>query len=129
MSKAWSVCLGEQYLWGFVNMPKPIHADTSVVKEPKVSLAEKAEQFIASLRQLLAQKGLKWHAPTVSQNEEENSIEISWWRADKSLIITVEPDSPTSFLKVWGPNIHSEMDGGENPSDNQLIELWQWLYA
>lgn len=83
---------------------------------------------------IITQARLRWHTPTVSHDtvlhdEVNNAIEISWWRADKSLIFTIEEDAPISYLKAWGPNIHTEMEEGENPSEAQLIALWQWLYA
>ena len=112
-------------------MPKSVSALTSTFQENvhNSSVQDRVDQFVATLRHAIAQSELKWHAPTLSLNEIEGSIEISWWRANKSLIVSVEPDSPISYLKVWGPNIHSEMEEGHDTSAAHLIELWQWLYA
>jgi hypothetical protein len=110
-------------------MPTSTSADASTLREHQQGVRECADVFTVALRRLLTQHGIKWHAPTVSYDESDNSVEISWWRANKSLIITVELDAPITFLKAWGPNIHSEMESGENPSKAQLIDLWQWLYA
>lgn len=93
------------------------------------SVVETAEEFIANLRESIIQHRLTWHAPTVAYNELDDLIEASWWQLNKALIITIKFDAPLSFLKVWGPNIHSQMEEGENPTNSDLIELWQWLYA
>jgi hypothetical protein len=112
-------------------MPKPNSVATSALHQngQHQDVTARADQFVASLRRLIAKGARKWHAPTIAHDEDEDAVEISWWRADKSLIITIEPDSPITYLKAWGPNIHSDMEEGENPSAERLIELWQWLYA
>lgn len=112
-------------------MPKSVNALTSTIQEDiqSNSVRERTDHFIATLRQVIIQHGLKWHAPTISYDESDDTTDISWWRENKSLIITVEPENPISYLKVWGPNIHSEMEEGQDTSSNHLLELWQWLYA
>ena len=111
-------------------MPK-ITAVPNVLQEAQLnqSVTERAEVVVALLRQLLADHGLHWHAPTVAHDESDNTVEISWWRANKSLIITIAPDNPVTYLKAWGPNIYTDMEEGQAPSAAQLVALWQWLYA
>lgn len=97
--------------------------------EPNVSQVQAVHRFVADMRNLITRRGLKWYEPTISCDEYNNATEISWWRVDRSLIVTVELGSPVTFLKVWGADIYNDMEDGESPSGDQLIALWQWLYA
>lgn len=116
--------------FGSFNAPQPA-TELLLKPEPLDPIARQAEiarQFTASLRHLITRRGFKWREPAVSHEEYNNTVEISWWRADKALIFTIAPDKPITFLKVWGPDMNDEMEDGVSPLADQLLTLWQWLY-
>jgi hypothetical protein len=105
----------------------PLEVTTETIS-PYARQAEIAQQFVANLSHLITRRGLQWREPAVAHEEYNNTVEISWWRADKALIFTVAPSSPIAFLQVWGPDMQNEMEDGVSPSGDDLLALWQWLY-
>lgn len=87
-----------------------------------------ANDFIANLRRLVIKIGSAWYEPAVSYDPNDNLVEISWSRPDRALIVTIEDGAPVTYLKVWGPHIYNDMEEGESPRVEKLIELWHWLY-
>jgi hypothetical protein len=110
-------------------MKSPSKSTTRTSGEVQQNVPERVHEFIAELHHLVAEHALKWHEPTVSHNEDDSTFDVSWWREKKSLIATIEADGAITLLKVWGPHIYNEMDEVENPTEDQLVDLWQWLYA
>lgn len=53
---------------------------------------------------------------------------LEWWgEAPRKLTLYFDSPAPPYFLKVWGPNLHSEMEDGDLQDNAQLQELFCWL--
>jgi hypothetical protein len=48
-----------------------------------------------------------------------------WWGPNKKLIIYHSPGDTFTYIKVWGANIHTDMEDGEITS---LIDLKELMY-
>ena len=70
--------------------------------------------------------GYEWVRPHVSSSED-GEVVLEWWKRDHKLTIYISNDS-ADFLKVWGPNIATEMADGP-VMGNQFQGLWLWLNA
>lgn len=63
--------------------------------------------------------------PHVTYDEDTWETTLEWWFLDRKITITVDPreGGGVSALKVWGPNIHEDMEevdlGGQH--------LFKWL--
>lgn len=66
-----------------------------------------------------------WLDPHVIADAHGNVV-FEWWRGQNKLTIYVSPET-VEYVKVWGPNIFSDMEDGylENSEDRQA--LWHWL--
>ena len=66
-----------------------------------------------------------WSAPHVVLDAHGNVV-LEWWEGQKKLTIYVHP-GPVEYVKVWGPDIFSEMEDGEVEGVEDRRALWNWL--
>lgn len=86
-------------------------------------------KFIIHYRNLVYSQGQNWYDPVIGAPEyDPNEPEASWSRVDKALILSVLDSGEIECLEVRGPNMVSDMDELINPTDDQLIKWWEWLY-
>lgn len=72
---------------------------------------------------LTADKG--WIAPHVVADAHGNVV-LEWWEGRKKLTIYVHPET-VEYVKVWGPDIFSDMEDGEIEGAEDHRALWRWL--
>jgi len=53
-------------------------------------------------------------------------VTLEWWCEERKLTLSFE-DGAVVFVKVWGPNIHTEMSAGKVTSSGQARNLFIWL--
>jgi len=91
--------------------------------------------FIGELRDKLAQaererdearSKLMNAAPVVSSDENDVTT-LEWWNGTRKLTIYHKQDK-TAYVKVWGPNIFTEMENGVIGSQDEMSALWRWLW-
>ena len=57
----------------------------------------------------------------------DHEIVLEWWNKKKKLTIYVCEDT-IDYIKVWGPDMVSEMaDGTLHLDDGEVVDLWDWL--
>jgi hypothetical protein len=66
-----------------------------------------------------------WIAPHVVADAHGNVV-LEWWEGRKKLTIYVYPET-VEYVKVWGPDIFSEMEDGEVEGAEDHRALWRWL--
>lgn len=71
---------------------------------------------------------MSWPAPHISLDENEG-ITFEWWRNHKVLTLFVTPAGTIEWLKAWGPNMWTEMEDGESPTNDELLALFYWICA
>ena len=67
----------------------------------------------------------RWIAPHVVADADGNVV-LEWWEGRKKLTIYVHPDT-VEYIKVWGPDIFSDMEDGEVEGTEDHRALWRWL--
>lgn len=70
--------------------------------------------------------GLPWLQPHITSSED-GQVVFEWWRGSHKLILYVAADG-CEYVKVWGPNINTQMKDGVLVGD-QFQGLWRWLLA
>jgi hypothetical protein len=83
-----------------------------------------AQTWLIDLYQDAQSVGL-WIKPHITADAMGNIV-FEWWNGPRKLTVYVSPDT-TEYVKVWGPNIFTEMEDGEITSPDDRRELWQWL--
>jgi hypothetical protein len=68
----------------------------------------------------------QWVVPHISASEE-GEVVMEWWSNNHKLTVYVGEAVP-QYLKVWGPNIATQMADGEIEG-SQFLGLWLWLNA
>ena len=66
-----------------------------------------------------------WRDPHVVADAHGNVV-FEWWEGRKKLTIYVHPNT-VEYVKVWGPNIFSDMEDGEARGTEDRRALWRWL--
>ena len=66
-----------------------------------------------------------WIAPHVIADAHGNVV-LEWWEGRKKLTIYVYPET-VEYVKVWGPDIFSDMEDGEVEGTEERRALWRWL--
>jgi hypothetical protein len=69
--------------------------------------------------------GKSWMEPLVSV-DEFGDVVFEWWHRSRKVTVYVIPES-VEYIKVGGPNIHSDMEDGELRTRQDHQDLWRWL--
>lgn len=82
--------------------------------------------WVKRLHLVAAENTLWWQKPLVniSINAE---IVLEWWYKSKKLTFYISPDNKVDFVKVWGPDIHTQMEDGSLKSKSELISILNWI--
>jgi len=92
---------------------------------PSRDAIESAEDRLREFGILAAEHGWAVWDPNVTLSLE-GEIVLEWWNGEKKLTIYVSRDA-ADFVKVWGPDIDSQMEDGEISGPSGWVSLWEWL--
>ena len=67
-----------------------------------------------------------WQSPHVA-SDGTGEVTFEWWHNTYSLTFFVGPGQAISYLTAWGLHMWDEMDEGDNPTSQNLVEIWSWL--
>lgn len=66
-----------------------------------------------------------WIPPHVIADAHGNVV-FEWWEDHKKLTVYVSPGT-VEYVKVWGPDMFSDMEDGELAGAGDHRTLWRWL--
>ena len=69
----------------------------------------------------------RWEMPHITCSDQ-GEIVCEWWQNDKKITLYFGDNEP-EYIKVWGTNIHTEMESGMLTSGWGLTNLWLWLHS
>lgn len=92
----------------------------------QLRLSLRLKFWISEVNFLISEVGLPWIEPLINHVDQEVSLE--WWNAHKKLTIYFS-DATIDYIRVWGPNIKSEMEDGVIMNPFSFVALWQWLIS
>ena len=94
---------------------------------PKYSAVEHAQHWINLLYHEVMSSGQQWLDPNVTASSE-GEVVLEWWQDCKKLTIYIGNQS-AEYVKVWGPDINTDMEAGQ--ADSPVIRrlLWKWLIS
>ena len=64
-----------------------------------------------------------WQSPHVA-SDGTGEVTFEWWHNTYSLTFFVGPGQAISYLTAWGLHMWDEMDEGDNPTSQNLVEIW-----
>jgi hypothetical protein len=92
--------------------------------KPNGHAIQKAMTFIKEAYVMSAANRLIWKPPHISASEE-GEVVFEWWNKKSKLTVYIGQES-SEYLKVWGPNMASEMIA-DDFDETQFPQLWSWL--
>lgn len=92
---------------------------------PRHEAIDHASVWVAGLYEDALTTEKQWMAPDVVADADGNVV-FEWWKGQKKLTIYIHPET-VEFVKVWGPDILSEMENGEAEGIETRRMLWTWL--
>jgi hypothetical protein len=81
--------------------------------------------WIEELHEDALTTGRGWRDPHVVADAHGNVV-LEWWEGRKKLTIYIHPKA-VEYVKVWGPDIFSDMEDGEVGGIKDRRALWSWL--
>jgi hypothetical protein len=94
--------------------------------KPDSVAIQRSVRLLQILHRNVQTTGLPWSDPHVAASEDGN-VTFEWWKGQLKLTLYVGPGS-VDFIRVWGPNMESEMNDGVLQGD--MFEwLWRWLHG
>lgn len=67
-----------------------------------------------------------WSSPHMSSTAD-GEIAFEWWKGERKLTLYLS-DRGSEYIKVWGPDIETEMDDG--PLNHwSFVAAWLWLQS
>jgi hypothetical protein len=82
--------------------------------------------FVNNFRQVVLEANLDWQEPDLSYTTEAGSRWMEWEGVSGSFCVEEWPSG--GWIDYLVTDEGNEMRG-ENPSDEQLIGFWRWLYG
>src|SRR5579885_1287490 len=98
--------------------------DTYGSTPPTRAAVAKAQQMLGTIYAEVLNAGLPWKSPHLTASEK-GEVVFEWWKDSKKLSVYLG-DLDAEYIKVWGPNIATEMSDGPLTDEN-IAELWTWL--
>lgn len=94
---------------------------------PSYSAVEYAHRWLRLLYCEVTISGQKWHDPVITASGESEVV-FEWWVGSKKITIYIGNQS-AEYVKVWGPDINTDMEDGQADSPEMRSSLWQWLMS
>lgn len=86
--------------------------------------------IVDSLKNICQTNSLKWIEPLHTRpNIHESSNVYEWWNGNRKITIYITGKGESDYVKIWGSNIHTEMDDGSITTIEELETLWRWLLS
>jgi hypothetical protein len=95
------------------------------VAAPKTSSILQAKAWIREMYEDVRRFGSDWMTPLTTV-DEFGDIVFEWWHGSRKITVYVTPET-VEYIKVSGPNMHTDMDDGELSTREDRQNLWQWL--
>jgi hypothetical protein len=92
---------------------------------PKREAIDHASVWIGFLYEDVLTTGERRIAPNVVADADGNVV-FEWWKGQKKLTLYFHPET-VRYVKVWGPDIFSEMENGDAEGIEACRMLWTWL--
>lgn len=86
-----------------------------------------AREWLPALYRATTRTAWSWTAPHVTPSDA-GEVVFEWWKGDRKVTVYFG-DGVVEFIKVWGPNVGTEMDSGELSTSEAFGTLWNWLGA
>ena len=93
-------------------------------KAPTKPTVDHAEQVITTLLSSAICFGDNWFNPFIS-SDLDGDITAVWRKDERELHLQIGEEN-VEYFKVWGINIHTEMDI-DFLTDEDYLTVWQWL--
>ena len=93
-------------------------------KKPTEQILEHARTVIDAFVDTIISNGHVLRTPFIS-TDEAGHITVQWNKKPRELHLHITQQE-SRYLKVWGPNINTEMEEGILNSDKYIM-LWEWL--
>jgi hypothetical protein len=92
---------------------------------PKPDVVVHAQNWISRFFLVVAELGRFWIKPNVIA-DADGEVVLEWWHGHKKLTVYIGDDS-AEYVKVWGADIHSEMQDGDAEPIGMCRSLCLWL--
>jgi hypothetical protein len=92
---------------------------------PSAGAVEFAEAWLSALYREAQERGARWLVPHVTSSAE-GEVVCEWWNDPKKLTVYFTAED-ASYVKVWGPDMVTEMEDGDATSPEARELLWSWL--
>ncbi len=96
------------------------------VDTPDAASIVRAEDILRSFRRAGVEAG-HWSEPHVSAGQD-GEIVLEWWGEGKKITLYVSAKA-VDCIRVWGPNVDTEMDENPIQNDVDVRSAWSWLNA
>ena len=84
-----------------------------------------ARAWLENLKNAARDAGRAWNQPHISASED-GEVTFEWWKENRKITLYFGGES-IEYVKVWGPNIQTEMDTGQVNLADDFRALWTWL--
>lgn len=93
--------------------------------KPSTPAILRASHWIIQMRADASSTEELWLKPHVVP-DQDGDIVLEWSNGERALSAYVSSDA-VEYLKVWGPDMHAEMEDGVISSREDNRSLWLWL--
>jgi hypothetical protein len=95
-------------------------------EKPQAAAVANAAARLPELYRLCTLRGV-WREPHVSSSEE-GEVSFEWWSRQRKVTMYFGP-SEIEVIRVWGPDIDTQMDQQQRFTLDAFPAVWAWLYG
>lgn len=105
------------------DLSRPDNQDRATL--PNIRSVVQATRWIHRMYENVRLLGKSWVDPLVTV-DEFGDIVFEWWHKGRKITVYVTPEL-VEYIKVSGPDMHSDMEDGELRTRQDHQDLWNWL--
>ncbi|OGR11132.1 MAG: hypothetical protein A2341_12125 [Deltaproteobacteria bacterium RIFOXYB12_FULL_58_9] len=87
---------------------------------------ENAQSWLRKAIEAVGEK--QWAEPLVTASADGDVV-LEWWGAGQKKLTIYVAAQLVEYVRVWGKDIHEEMDDGQVEDPASFVSLWQWLHG
>ncbi len=92
---------------------------------PNPTAVRKAKSLLEHICEDAIATSGTWFAPSIIADAFGNVV-FEWWEDGRKLTVYVTP-TVAEYVKVWGPDMFSDMEDGDIEGAEDRRALWRWL--
>jgi hypothetical protein len=115
----------EEDLPAFLEIERDLQDAVGIAAQHEGHIVGATQRMARALAQLGLALDRDFGTPNIGIGHNDELV-LEWWKGRRKLSLYVGPNR-TDFIKIWGPDVDTEMADGMVDNGETLVGLFHWL--